>query len=101
MPVDTIVKDPERMSLDEIDDTIHRIRTYERERDCQAGVVLIQRRQFGGLYEIVSGAEADQLMSRPVLNEPRTCEWGIKFYLPSYFEELRKKLNGDGQKGYS
>lgn len=98
MPVDTIVGDPEMIrTLDEVDRDLSRIRAYERERNCQAGVLLIQRRQFRGLYEIVSKEKAKELISRPVFDDGkgnRTCEWGIKFYPRSFYEELREKLNG-------
>ncbi len=100
MTGDTIVKDPERIrNLDELEGILSRIIAFEGERKCNAGVLLIQRRLFGGFYMIFSKEKADQYISRPVSD--RTPEWGIKFYPRSYFEELREKLNGEKQESYS
>ncbi len=93
MPIDTIVGSPEDISSWEgLEDVLSRIITYEKERSCKAGVLLIQRRQFGDAYRIKSEEEAKEWMSRPVLNNPRTCEWGLEFWPRSYFEELKGKL---------
>ena len=96
MGVKTLVRNPERLRRpEEVDDVLYRISIYERERTCEAGVLLIQRMGFSGLYEIVSKRGADEWMSRPVYDDGkgnRTCEWGIKFYPRSYFEELREKM---------
>jgi len=98
MAIDTLAKNPMGIrTLEELDELLLRISSYERERDCSAGVLLIQRRQFGGIYRIKSVQEAQEWLSRPVYDDGKgnhTCEWGVKFYPRSYFEELRKKFNG-------
>jgi len=96
MPVDTIVGNPENIkNLAELESYLSKIHTYGQEGKCKAGVLLIQRRSSKGSYGIVSEEEAKQYMSRPVLNNPRTPEWGIRFYSLSYFERLKQKFNGN------
>jgi len=97
MPVDTIVSDPEMIkNLAEVEETLSRIIAYEKERNCNAGVLSIQKRSLAGSYRIMSVEKAEQWMAKPVLNEPPTCEWGIEFYPRSYFEKLRQELSNDG-----
>ena len=94
MAVDTIVEDPESIdTLEAAEDVLYRIKTYEREMICSAGVLLIQRRQFCGLYEIMSKEDAEKWLRKPVLKN--TCEWGLEFYPRSYFEDLKEKLRGN------
>ena len=96
MPVDIIVKNPERIrKLGEVEDILSRILTYEQETGNCAGVLKMQNRQIGAIHYIISQREAEKEINKPVLNEPRTCEWGVKFYPHSYFEELRERLNGN------
>ncbi|HLD15314.1 MAG TPA: hypothetical protein VJB94_01920 [Candidatus Nanoarchaeia archaeon] len=91
MPIQTIVKNPENIkTLKELEEFLLDIRSYERENNCEAGVLAIQRRQFGSLYEIVSKEEAEKWLSKKVT--PTTPEWGLKFYSRSYFENIKKEL---------
>lgn len=94
MPIDTFVDiHPERLRTPaEVDQVISSLKRYERETKQKGCVVLKQNRQLGGSYRIVSEKEAIE-----GINHPRTCEWYVKSYPRSYFEELRKKLN-DGQR---
>ena len=93
MAVQTIVKDPERVrNIEDLEDILTRINLYEKERDCKAGVLLIQRMQSGGLYKIKSEEEAKAYLQKPVLNDMSTCEWGVEFLPHSYVEGLRKKF---------
>lgn len=94
MAVDTFVTNPEDIeALSEVEDFLTRLDIFERERQCESGILLIQRRQFPSLYKIVSTARAEELLTRPVHDSPRTPEWGVKFYPRSYFEDLKKKLS--------
>ena len=100
MPVDTFVMDPaDIVDVAQADDVIRRIGEYKKEMRCKkAGVLLIQKRQFAGSYEIVSDKEARELISRPVYDDEngrRTPEWGIKFYPREYFLALRERLSGN------
>ena len=89
MSVDTLTRNPENIrTTGELQDIIDRIDSFERMRNCKAGVLLIQRRLFSATYRIVSDEEAHQWMTRPIIAEPRTVEWGLEFYPKSYFEEL-------------
>lgn len=93
MPSTTIVRDPERMSVTELNTAQADIRRFESETGQMAGIVLIQRRQSSGLYEIVSAEEAKGLMSRPVVddgNGNRTAEWGQKVYYREDLEMLKR-----------
>lgn len=93
MAIQTIVKDPERIrNLTELEDILARINAYEKERNCSSGVLLIQNMQLGSIYMIESVEEAKKELSKPILSEPRTCEWGMKFYPKPYFEEMRKRF---------
>lgn len=94
MPVDTFVDDPEAIEeISEVEDVLARLDAFARERHSEAGVLLIQRRQFAGLYKIVSTTHAEELLARPVQDNPRVPEWGVKFYSRSYFEDLKNKLS--------
>ena len=96
MPIDTFVINPKRIyNVAEVDDIIQRMEAYEKERGKKEAVVLlIQNRSLGALYHITSKQEAKKEINKPVLGD--TPEFGIKFYNHSYFEELRKRLNGNG-----
>ncbi len=88
----TVVGNPERIrSLEELENYLSRIIEFERERNCRAGIVKIQRRGLRGLYEIISEMEANELMSRMVVGDS-PVEWGIKFWSRSYFERLKYRL---------
>ncbi|MEK6874442.1 MAG: hypothetical protein AABX52_01690 [Nanoarchaeota archaeon] len=91
MTLETIVNDPSRLfSNHDVDEILSKISEYEKIHRCDAGIIEIQRRQFGSSYEIVSSAEAKQLLKRSV--NQNTPEWGHKYYPKSYFESLRKAL---------
>ncbi len=93
MTLNVMVGDPEEIgSLEEVESYLSRIRTYERSHKCKAGVLVVQRRQFDTLYEIVSEAEAKGELSKPISGAP---EFGVKYYQYSYFEAFRQKLLGD------
>ena len=87
--------DPEEIrTIKELDSIVSKIVEEEERRKCEVGVVLRQNRQLGGSYPIVSIKEANE-----GLNKPRKCEWYVKFYPRSYFEDLKKELNNK-QKSY-
>lgn len=94
MTINTMVEiDPEEItSLSEVDEVLAQISDYEQQKDCKAGVILIQRRQFGGLYRIVSEEEAQKYLTKPVLSKPRTPEWGVQFWPRAYFEKRKEEL---------
>ena len=56
------------------------------------GILKIQSRQLGPIYAIESREKAEKEIKKPVYNNQRTTEWGIKFYPHAYFEALREKL---------
>lgn len=105
MPINPLVCKPERIrDIAELEDILERMEIYRREyvpNHSEVGVLLIQNRQLGAIYMIESRENAEKEISKPVLSNPRTPEWGVKFYPHSYFVELRERLNGDGQKNYS
>lgn len=90
MVINTIVDThPARIrTLKEVDDILSMLEHYEAIYDCKAGVVLKQNRQLGGSYRIVSKDEAER-----GINNPNTCEWYVRFFSHSYFEELKRKLS--------
>ncbi|MBI2672246.1 hypothetical protein HYX16_04900 [Candidatus Woesearchaeota archaeon] len=91
MAVDTIVSDPGKIkNINELDNYLSKILLFEKTTKQNCGVILIQRRQFGGLYEIVSEEEAKKKLQKLVTST--TPEFGIRFYPRSYFEGLREKL---------
>ena len=87
---------PERINeINELEEALSKIGTYELVFNCNAGVLYMQNRQFGSSLIITSSREAHYELNKPILNEPRTPEWGLKFYTKAYFEELKKKLHRD------
>lgn len=100
MPVDVIVRSPRSIgNLEELDEVVSRIHAYEKESGTNAGVIHIQRRLFGSLYLIVSEEEAKRWLKTPV--KQTTCEWGIKYYSRSFFDELRVRLSSKREPQYS
>ena|GEM_PF-5264383 len=91
MATETIVKDPKRMTLSEVEQTLSDIIAYEQETGESWGVLKMQNRQLGAIHYITSREEAEREISAPVSNSPRTCEWGIKFYSRSYFEQRKSR----------
>lgn len=89
----TIVGNPEKIkNVNEAEDYLSRIMAYEREKNCMAGILLIQRRQFDGLYEIVSEEEAKYELGKPITRD--IPEFGVKYYPRTYFEALKERLSG-------
>jgi len=98
MTVDIIVQDPKRIdSLEKAIDILSKILAYEEETGNPAGVLSIQNPQTGLVCLITSQEEAERETSKPVLSNPRTPEWGVRFYPRSYFEELRERFSGQGE----
>ena len=90
---DTIVKDPEEIKvISEVEAILSRIVHHEIDNRCQSGVLLTQRRQFGSLHEVISEDEAYKELKTPVkCNLP---EFGVAYYPRTYFEALRRILEG-------
>ena len=93
MPTETIVKDPKRMTLSEINQTLTDIIAYEQETGESWVVLKMQNRQLGAIHHVTSQKEAEKEINAPVSSNPRTCEWGIKFYSRSDFEQLKEKYS--------
>ncbi len=91
MTTETIVKDPVRMTRSEVEGTLTDILAYEAETGEPWGILKSQSRQLGAIYYLTSQKEASKEISKPVLSNPRTCEWGIKFYSRYYFENRLKE----------
>ncbi len=86
---DLICVNPKRIrTLTQLENVLDALDAYEKKRTCEAVVVLKQNIQLGGSYKIVSKEEAIK-----GIDNPRKCEWYIKFYPRSYFEDLREKFN--------
>ncbi len=100
MGLDVFVNSPKNIrSLAEVDKVLEKIDAYEKQMACRAGVLLIQRRQFGALYMISSEEEALKDLAIPILgNIP---EFAIQFYTKIYFEALRDKLQGRETRFYA
>ena len=93
MPLEVTILDPEEIvSLEEVEECLSRITAYEREKNCKAGILLIQRKQFDGLYQIVSEQQAMRELHRPISRD--TPEFGVKYYPHDYFRVLKEKLSG-------
>lgn len=90
MELDTIVDvHPERIdAVEEVDEILHKLFDYEKKTGHKGVVVLKQNMQLGGSYRVVSEEDANH-----GIRTRGTCEWYIKFYPHSYFEELKKRLN--------
>jgi len=95
MAVDVLVDiDPQKMrTLKSIEEVLKRIINFEREHGCRTGVVVIQRKQFPPLYEIVSQEEGEKWLKKTV--SATTPEFGIKYYPRHYFEALQKRCRGN------
>jgi len=95
--LDVIVQThPKRIkTLPEVDDILSKVKAYEQQLACNAGVLLIQNRSLGSSYRVMSVTEAEE-----ALKKQRSCEWGIRFYPLSFFEEVRRKLSEKENKDY-
>src|SRR3989344_9433873 len=93
MAVDNIVQDPESIdTFEEAEAMLNKILVFKKDsHNAKAGVLMVQRRQFRGLYIIGSDANSRKSLERPI--KQSTCEWGLKFYFQTYFEEMKKMLN--------
>ncbi|MBS3171830.1 hypothetical protein J4449_04430 [Candidatus Woesearchaeota archaeon] len=76
----------------EVNEILSRIKRFEKKRKCEAGVVIIQNRQLGGIYEIVSKEEAEK-----GIKNPRNIDRYVGFYQRSYFEELKERLEKESK----
>lgn len=93
----SIVKDPERIkTLRELEIVLDKIKAYEKNIGVSTGVLLLQNRQLGAIYYVTSEAEAKRS-----IEHPGTCEWGIKFYPKSYFENKRSELSKEPRTNYA
>jgi len=91
MTTETIVKDPARMTTSEVEQTLADIIAYEAKTGESWGVLKSQSRQLGAIHYLTSQKDAKKDINMPVSSNPRTCEWGIKFYSRSYFENRIKE----------
>lgn len=89
MAIDTFIPiHPERIrTKDQVQEILSKIETYEAAAREPAGVVCIQNRQLGFLYEVVSESEGNQW-----LKKPRIAEWGEAYYPKSYFMQKRDEV---------
>jgi hypothetical protein len=88
MPVDTIVKCPERIkNPSDIQDILSRMELYKQEHGCEAVVLLIQQGNLGGIYIIKTVEEAKGYMA----NKTRIGA-GIHQYTRSFFENKLREL---------
>lgn len=90
MPLNTLVCRPERIkTVEELDEIISRMNVFKKKcaPDDEIVVLMIQSRQLGAIYRMTSKEWAQER-----IDNPRICDWGIKFYPMSYFEDLRMKL---------
>lgn len=94
MTTQIIVKNPARMTLSELEQTLADIIAYEAETGEPWGVLKSQSRQLGAIHHLSSQKDAKNEICAPVLSTPRTCEWGIKFYFRSYFENRLNEYKG-------
>lgn len=86
-----MVEDPESIgALEEVEEVLNSIIGHQNSNGGESGVLLIQRKQYPGLYIIASATEADKQMSQPV--HPSTPEFGIRFWPISYFEQIKQNL---------
>ncbi len=98
MPIKPFVCRPERINhRRELDEILGRMDIYAKESGYasdKVGVLMIQNRQLGAIYEITSREEAEIEIGNPYNNGggKRTSEWGVKFYPRSFFEELKMRL---------
>ena len=95
MPINIFLdRDPKKIkNMGDVESILARIIAFEHQYNCDAGVVVIQRRQFPALYEIVSKEKGESLLKKPVLSD--TPEFGILYYPHTYFKALRDKLEGN------
>lgn len=82
-------------TLSEVEKILAKIKLFESTTSSRAGVLYMQTRQFGSALYIISQQEAIQELTKPIFNEPRTPEWGLKFFPRAYFEALRERLKGN------
>ena len=96
MPIDIYTCKPEKLKdITEVENILQRMDIYKKELpqgSREIGVLKLQSRQLGPIYLISSIEKAEEEMHKPILSNPRTVEWGIKFYPRSYFVQLRKDL---------
>lgn len=90
MALDVIINiHPEMIrTREEVVSILDKINDYEKEKHCEAGVVLKQNRQLGWSYRIVCKEEAER-----GIKNPGKCEWYVEFYSRSHFEEKLREYS--------
>lgn len=87
---------PEQIkTLSGVEAILAKIKAFESVTSSHGGVLYMQNRQFGSALYITSEQEAAYELKKPIRNEPRTPEWGLKFFPHSYFEALQERLRGN------
>jgi len=77
-------------TLEEVDDVLDLINKYEKNhQETDIGVGLLQNMQLGGCYRIIS---RKKFLYKNSVRSPH--EFYCRFWPRSYFEGLRKRLNG-------
>ena len=85
MAINTTVKDPKQIgNCEEWTDLINRLKEYEIERKCKAGVLHIQNPIFGSIYSISSEKQAKSWLTKSTSHP----EFGLEFYTHDYFTTL-------------
>jgi hypothetical protein len=88
----TLNFNPRRIrTLDDVEEFIFNISRYEEAKSCKAGILLTQRRNSPGLYEIVSEDEAKTELGKTI--EKDNIEFAVRFYTRTYFETLKQNLS--------
>jgi len=87
----TLVSDPERISTQwQLDQYLERIRLYQREYHCKAGVLFMQNRQLGAMFFIESEQDAKQKFE--AYRQGRIVEIPLKFYTLDDLVSMRDRL---------
>ena len=61
------------------------------------GVLLVQTRSFGGRCRIASEEEAIAELRKPITSDPRTIQWGLRFYTRAFIKGITDYLNSGGK----
>lgn len=76
-------------NLSDLDNVLENLDLYRSayglNEEDEVGVGLLQNRQFGGTYKIVSKYQVKE-------SKKNKSEWYVEYYPLSYFKDLRKKL---------
>ncbi len=91
MVIEDLCANPRTLkSSSEVEDILSRIRAYEAQEACTAGVIAIQNRMTGGHYRIVCEDEAARWLAIP--NTADNHERAFRYYPKSYFEALVNQI---------